>query len=342
MDIPERMDLDVTFKCNICGAENEIPQGGFTRDEASCAKCCSTVRLRALLRALSIELFNAPLPLPDFPTMKAIRGLGMSDNQSCASLLAEKFDYRNTFYHQQPRFDATHSAAAGQGLYDFVLAGDVFEHVAAPVEAAFRSTFELLQPSGFLAMSVPYSLEDTTREHFGDLCDYNVVRVGDSVALVNRTRNGDWQVFDQIVFHGGAGDTLELRLFSESSLRQLLTVAGYDRVRFIAEEFAPFGIVCQGTGSLPVIAGAGPFCLSREGVGELAAEYLRCKKYENRFLDLSVHLKTVDAELEERTRWSVLLEADNNQLRRTLEAWEKSRWMHLGHALGLGPESRHK
>jgi hypothetical protein len=223
-----------------------------------------------------------------------------------------------------------------------VLAGDVFEHVAPPVEAAFRSTFDLLQPSGFLAMSVPYSLEDTTREHFRDLHEYAVVRAGDSLALVNRGCGGDWQVFDQLVFHGGAGDTLELRCFSESSLRRVLTAAGCGRVSFIAEDFTPFGIVCQGSGSLPVIAGKGPFCLSREGVGELATEYLRCKKYENRFLDLSAHLKTVDAELEERTRWSVLLEADNNQLRRTLEAWKESRWMHLGHALGLGPASPRK
>ena len=332
----------MTFECNLCGAENEMPQGGFARDAASCAKCSSTVRLRALFRALSIELFNAPLSLPDFPTVKAIRGLGMSDNQGCAALLAVKFDYRNTFYHQEPRFDASQSDPAEQGLYDFVLAGDVFEHVAPPVEAAFRSAFELLKPGGFLAMSAPYSLEDTTREHFRDLHEYSVVRAGGSLALVNRTRDGEWQVFDQLVFHGGAGDTLELRLFSESSLRQLLTAAGCDRVSFIAEDFPPFGIVNQGRGSLPVIAGKGPFSLSREGVGELATEYLRCKKYENRFLDLSAHLKTVDAELEERTRWSVLLKEDSDQLRRTLEAWQKSRWMHLGHAFGLGPESTHK
>jgi hypothetical protein len=246
--------------------------------------------------------------------------------------------------------------------------------VAPPVEAAFQSAVELLKPGGFLAMSAPYSLEDTTREHFGDLHEYSVVRAGGNLALVNRTRGGDWQVFDQLVFHGGAGDTLELRLFSESSLRRLLTAAGCDRVSFIAEDFPRFGIVNQGAGSLPVIAGKGPFTLSREGLGELAAEYLRCKKYENRFLDLSAHLNTVDAELEERTRWSVtlsaendglkrtiaamrahlqsvdaeleertrwsaLLKADSDELRCTLEARKESRWMHLGHALGLGPKT---
>jgi SAM-dependent methyltransferase len=329
----------MTFECNLCGAENEMPRDGFARDAASCARCRSTVRLRALFRALSFELFNAPLPLPDFPTVKAIRGLGMSDNQSCAELLAEKFDYRNTYYHLQPHFDAGRSDPAEQGRYDFVLAGDVFEHVAPPVEAAFRGALDLLKPGGFLAMSVPYSLEETTREHFRDLHEYSVVRAGDALALVNRTRGGDWQVFDDLVFHGGAGDTLELRVFSESSLRHSLSAAGYGRVSFIAEDFLPFGIVGQGAGSLPVIAGKGPFCLSREGIGELATEYLRCKKYENRFLVLSAHLKTVDAELEERTRWSVSLQAHNDDLRGTLEAWKKSRWMHLGHAFGLGPKT---
>ena len=331
--------MHMTFECNICGAPNDMPAEALAREAASCSHCNSTVRLRAHLRALSVELFNAELKLPDFPVIKSIRGLGMSDNQACAAVLAEKFDYRNTYYHQPPSFDTTRPASAESGLYDFVLAGEVFEHVTPPVESAFRTTLDLLKPNGFLVLSVPYCLEETTREHFRDLHDYNLVEAGGHLALVNRTREGEWQVFDNLVFHGGAGSTLELRVFSEEDLRRLLAGAGCSRVVFDPAQCPAFGIVHNGACSLPVIAASGPYCLSREAVGELAAEYLKYRESETLFRELSAHLKTVDAELEERTRWSVALQTHNQNLQRTLDGYRTSRWMHLGRAFGLGPKS---
>jgi hypothetical protein len=364
------MSLSVTFRCNVCSAENQMPEGGFTRDEASCDECNSSVRLRALLRTLSIELFNAALALPDFPKVKSIRGLGMSDNGKCASLLSEKFDYRNTFYHQEPRFDAAQPATAERGLYDFVLASDIFEHVAPPVEQSFRNVIGLLKPNGFLAMSVPYSIEDTAREHFGGLHDHSVVKAGEHLALVNRSRDGEWQVFDDIILHGGQGATLELRVFSEADLRRLLAAVGCGMVNFIAEDYPPFGITHQKNYSLPVVAGKYPFRLSREGTGEFTNEYQRCRREIERLEDLcrelSAHLKKVDAELEERSRWALSLKGEvdewtewglglqaeigqckaeltrftgeNDELRRKLASWETSRWVHLGRVFGLGPK----
>jgi SAM-dependent methyltransferase len=364
------VNLNVTFRCNICGAENQMREGGFDRDEASCAECDSSVRLRALLRALSVELFNVTLALPDFPTVKSIRGLGLSDNGRCALALAKRFDYRNTYYDQEPRFDAGEPAPGEHGLYDFVLASDVFEHVAPPVEQSLRNVFELLKPNGFLAMSVPYSLEQTTREHFDDLQDHGVVKAGEHLALVNRTRHGKWQVFDNLVFHGGPGSTLERRVFSEADLRRLLAAAGCGRVNFISEDYPPFGITHQKNYSLPLVAGNDAFRLSREGVGELANELQRCRqeidRLEDLFRDLSAHLKKVDAELDERSRWAVSLKGEveewtewglglqaelgqrtaeaaqlareNDELRRKLANWDTSRWVHLGRVLGLGPK----
>ena len=331
--------MSATFECNICGAENQLPAEGFARDAASCAGCRSTVRLRSLLCAFSVELFNARLKVPDFPTIKSIRGLGISDDGAYAPYLADRFDYRNTFYDREPRFDLTRPLVAEHGLYDFVLAGDVFEHVAPPVGPAFRNVLDLLKPDGFLALSVPYSLEDATREHCPSLKDYSLVQVGGQLALVNRTQDGDWQVFDRLVFHAGVGYTVELRIFSQADLRRLLVEAGSRRVSFVVEEYLPFGIVHKEICSLPVVAGKGPACLSREALGELALEYLRWKKTEARCHELSAHLKTVDSELEERTRWAVQLKAENDEFRRTLDNWMRSRWVQLGHVLGLGPTS---
>ena len=63
------------------------------RETAGCAVCKSTLRLRGLVALLSQEIFGVAMALPEFPTMKGIRGLGMSDSPELAERLAEKFDY---------------------------------------------------------------------------------------------------------------------------------------------------------------------------------------------------------------------------------------------------------
>jgi len=153
----------VCFTCNICGADNEVEQ--FASEPATCA-CGSNVRLRGLIRLLSIELFGRSLPLPGFPKMKAIRGLGMSDKDCYNGLLAEKFDYTNTFYDREPRLDFTESHPELAGQYDFILSADVLEHIAPPVERAFEETRRILKPHGFLGITVYCNPEDRLREHF--------------------------------------------------------------------------------------------------------------------------------------------------------------------------------
>jgi hypothetical protein len=173
----------VQFQCNICKAANEFQPTGFGRDDASCATCGSTLRLRALLHALSVEIFGMPLALADFPPMKSIRGLGMTDQMECASLLESRFDYRNTFYHEVPRFDVSQPPEECE-IFDFILAGDIFEHVAPPVEQPLANACALLKPHGFLAMTVPYLPAETTEEHFAELHEFNLVTAGGHLALV--------------------------------------------------------------------------------------------------------------------------------------------------------------
>src|SRR5690349_7559718 len=101
---PERGFLD--FICNICGTRNYGVEL-FAREHPNCTGCRSTVRFRWVGYVLSMELFGTPLPLPDFPTLKGLRGLGMTDPDCYAGMLAEKFHYVNTFYDQEPRLDIT-------------------------------------------------------------------------------------------------------------------------------------------------------------------------------------------------------------------------------------------
>src|SRR6516164_6413697 len=93
------------FTCNICGRQNRSASRELGREEASCAGCGSSVRMRGLLRVLSTEIFGVGLTLPEFPRVKSLRGLGLSDSPQYADQLALKFDYHNTFHDREPVLD---------------------------------------------------------------------------------------------------------------------------------------------------------------------------------------------------------------------------------------------
>ena len=83
---------------------------------------------------------------------------------------------------------------------------------------AFANARRLLKPHGIFIFSVPYSLDQETLEHFPDLHDYRLVEKDGAWRLENRTSDGRRQVFSDLVFHGGPGSTLEMRLFSRNGL----------------------------------------------------------------------------------------------------------------------------
>jgi len=179
---------------------------------------------------LSLELLGRSLCLSEFPTRPDIIGLGMSDWDGYASVLAQKFSYQNTYYHQEPRLDIRDIDPKLEGTMDFVISSDVFEHVPPPVSMAFENARRLLKPNGILVFSTPYSKETETVEHFPELNDYQLQKSNGEYVLKNVTKNGLKQVFKNLVFHGGKGATLEMRVFSESSLMREFQRAGFRNV----------------------------------------------------------------------------------------------------------------
>ena len=95
----------LTFRCNICGQYCFALMSQIDREVPSCSQCGSTVRFRAIVHALSSELYGKSLALPDFPERRDLKGIGMSDWEGYARLLSVKFDYQNTHYHMEPRLD---------------------------------------------------------------------------------------------------------------------------------------------------------------------------------------------------------------------------------------------
>ena len=218
------------YQCNICGETCETNVRALGRETPSCPSCRSTVRMRGIVHLLSMELFGESLPLSRFPAKPDIVGIGLSDWEAYAVPLARRLGYRNTYYHQEPRLDITAIDPALEGTLDFLISTDVFEHIAPPVGVAFENCFRLLKPKGVMIFSVPYVLEGETVEHFPELHQYEVVDGPGGRVLRNVTRDGREQLFDSLVFHGGVGDTLEMRLFSESSLMLDLARAGFTQV----------------------------------------------------------------------------------------------------------------
>jgi SAM-dependent methyltransferase len=244
----------VAFRCNICGAVCRVAPAALSRETPSCSACGSTVRTRTIVHLLTCELFGRSVALPDMPHRPDLIGIGLSDSAAYAVPLAQKLGYTNTYFHTGPRLDIADVPADRAAEADFIVASDVFEHVAPPVARAFVNARRLLKPAGVLIFSVPFSLDAETVEHFPDLHDYRLVDTGGSWRLENRTVDGREQVFTDLVFHGGPGTTLEMRLFSRAGLEREFTAAGFARLRIADEPCPEHGIVWPEPWSVPMVA----------------------------------------------------------------------------------------
>lgn len=301
----------VEFICNVCGSRNNIAE--FATEPASCA-CGSNVRTRALIHLLSMELFGRSMMLADFPRLKSIRALGMSDKPCYASILQEKFDYQNTFYDREPRVDFSKPHPDLYGTLDFVVSADVLEHVAPPVEATLTEVFRMLKPHGFLVATVPCSSDETLLEHYPDLHQYRILPLGGTPVLVNRRRDGHLEVTDRLVFHGGDGATLEMRQFTVPALYEKLLTAGFTDARLFNENVPEIGILFDYDVSQPLIAAKQqPFALSGAARAEIIDLWRRAE-------DLAGETRVLHETLAAQVRLA-----------------SRSRWLRLGRAFGLGP-----
>jgi SAM-dependent methyltransferase len=306
------------FTCNICGRANATAT--LPWEPSTCEGCGSNIRFRALNYLLSKELFGVGVCLQDFPKLHAIRGMGFSDDERYAPALAEKFDYTNTFFHKEPRIDITEQHPDLWGTFDFILSSDVFEHINAPVERAFEEAFRLLKPNGFLCVTVPSSVEDRTDEHYPGLSAYAVASLGGELVLVTRDEEGQLQLHQKPVFHGGPGQTLEMRVFAQNDLARKLKASGFSSVEFHGENVDAFGIRYEAW-SRPLVARKGTYQLSSAAVSQLLEHHFAVA---GRAGPLHMAIAALQAQVGERDA--------------KLKAAGGSRWLLLGRILGLGPK----
>jgi SAM-dependent methyltransferase len=291
--------------------------------------------MRAIIYMLALELFGEARPLPEFPRCDNVKGFGMSDAQCYATLLAEKTNYTNTFYDRQPYLDITESHTDQHGTYDFILSSDVFEHVAPPIERAFEEAFRLLKPYGVLCITVPSVIADETDEHYPDLYQYSVIELAGEHVLINRKKDRTLEIHDNLVFHGGIGATLEMRLFSQASLVRKLKGAGFSDVVLQMEPVERFGIVFDGPWSRPLVARKQPY--PKISVSAQPAKNENVSGAERPAEPTS----GVDARLAQLFKEKAALEGRLETIETQLRLAAGSRWLKLGRRLGLGPNLEH-
>ena len=241
------------FTCNLCGTDALAETRGWPRDTATCPRCGSAARFRGLADLIARELFGSTEPLYALPARPDLTGVGMSDPLPLAALLSRRMSYTNTFYHCEPRLDV---CAPGDhaGRYDVVVCSEVLEHVPPPVQPAFAGLHDLLRPGGLLVFSVPYRAEGETVEHYPDLHDYEIVTRAGGHVLRNTTPDGRISEYRDRVFHGGPGETLELRLFALPDLVARLEAAGFCDVRVRREPNFAHGVWWPGADGWPITA----------------------------------------------------------------------------------------
>jgi SAM-dependent methyltransferase len=220
------------FVCNICGGSNKATRSKRHREGLLCETCRSNARFRGVAHALQrFVIEDISTPLIDCLENKAIVGIGMSDNDTYADILAKKFQYTNTYYHTDPRLDITDAkSAASYTALDFVISSDVLEHVNAPVTRALKNVYDMLKPGGVFILSVPYLDGFENIEHYPHLYEYHVINTAGAYSLLNLRRDGLLEHHQKPLFHGGPGSVLEMRVFGEGELIAMLKYCGFSEV----------------------------------------------------------------------------------------------------------------
>ncbi len=254
-DLHEPTKWPWLFTCNICGTENRWNAAPPGREAPSCNGCHSNVRYRATVQAVVESVLGTNEPLPAIKPQWGIRGLGISDWLPYALRLAALFTYTNTFLDSEPRLDLTDNPREDQiGVFNFAIAGDVFEHVAPPVEEAMVHLRTMLRPGGVAILTVPFTTWPNHIEHFPGLYRWSVEETTGESVLVNERADGTIERFTSLCFHG-PGRSLEMRVFTKDSFVTALLSAGFVDVHFSEHPCARHGILLGGWPG-PVVARA--------------------------------------------------------------------------------------
>lgn len=216
------------FICPVCEKLSYGSKASGLREGYNCRICGATGRERSV--ALAVKECANELKRD---LKSEIMVVGVSDGGVTEKFLKSKYgvNYTNYHFHQQPHLDIKNPPLTLEKSAEIVVCSEVLEHVSAPVHMAFEGLFKILKPGGYLVMSVPHTDDSGVHlEHFPEMSSFEV-DMSEAVPVLRGTDlKGEYFESRNLVFHGGIGETLEHRVFSESSLISFLYAAGFSKV----------------------------------------------------------------------------------------------------------------
>lgn len=255
----------MSFLCNITG--NRFDLNDSEKDRELGCRFGFNCRFRAICYVFCKLFYGECKIMTNLKQNKNIKGIGMSDS-GWATIMKEKFNYINTYYHTSPYLDIYNKEQVKKYTdLDFIISSDVFEHINVfpSVQIAFDNLFSMLKCGGCLIFSVPW-IYGEHQEHFPNLYQYKIEKNNNGeYVLYNTTIDNKKETFYDLCFHGGPGNTLEMRLFSKKSIISFLKKSGFIDIIFydITEDMNKYGIFWSQNGmndtSLIISAKKPPF-----------------------------------------------------------------------------------
>ena len=245
----------MSYICNITGQMFDLDNSEKHRELAVRFNCNS--RFRAICYVFCKLFYGECKILLNLKENKNLKGIGMSDS-GWSTIFKMKFNYVNTFYHMEPYLNIyNYEHFKNYTDLDFIISSDVFEHIDPypNIQLAFNNLFTMLKSGGYLIFSVPYT-HGEHKEHFPNLFNYEIKNENGNYILYNTTQDNKLETFDNLCFHGGPGNVLEMRVYSKSSIISFLEKAGFIDITFyeINKDMEKYGIFWSDNLSLIISA----------------------------------------------------------------------------------------
>jgi SAM-dependent methyltransferase len=171
--------------------------------------------------------------------------LGLSDAQTLEEFMLDQswMTYLNTFIDTEPTLDVSNPDAKFANSCDVLISSDVFEHVMHPLSNSILGAKKILKPGGWLILTMPWTKFGNSVEHYPWMRSYDLDEMGDVFGI---SISGERIKIDNPIFHGGSGQTLEIRFMSLYSLIDLLHLCGFEQISVLDQDDLENGISRNG------------------------------------------------------------------------------------------------
>ena len=220
-----RREVSDMWRCILCSSFN-FSSSQPIREASNCRSCGSTWRARSVTLNL---LAGLGYPIVRFDSIKSDWsriGLGISDDINVASRVATKFFYSNSYYDVFPLLDIRKVPSVAKRAFEFVICSDVLEHIDTGLDFAVEGIASMLKPNGFAVISVPILVDQANLEFYPNLSTFEILN-----GEVHWTdTNGEKMVDTNPEFHGGRGQNLAFRQFTDDSITSTLLNNGFSKI----------------------------------------------------------------------------------------------------------------